>query len=326
MSLPWVEKFRPNRLEDIKGHKDVINVLQKYGGISSMPHLLFYGPPGTGKTSTILAMARESYGKDVKSMVIEINASDDRGIDVIKDRVKNFCQSRSLFGVSSVKLIILDEADALTSDAQSALRRIIEQYTKYVRFCICCNYVGKISPALQSRCTRFRFEGISRESLKQKATEIVLSEKINIENSAIDSIIDLADGDARRVINLLQACHMSSLGNSAVIDCDHVYRSAGAPIPLHISQIVEHLLKESFEVSFKMIRQMVEKYGYSMADIVRCVSMKILEMDEKFDLSIVLSELSNIEMNLSKGGSEILNVGALVSAFHVVDTNLNGNP
>ena len=327
-SLPWVEKFRPDRLQDIKGHQDVIQVLQKYGGIASTPHLLFYGPPGTGKTSTILAMAKQFYGQNIQSMMIEINASDDRGIDIIKDRVKNFCQSRSLFG-SSVKLIILDEADALTSDAQSALRRIIELYTKYVRFCLCCNYVGKITPAIQSRCTRFRFEGISNESLKQKAKEIVMSENIVIEDSAIDSILDLANGDARRVINLLQVCHMATMGSDKKIDSEYVYRSAGAPLPVHISEILENLLNESFEKSFNTIRSLVEKYGYSMAEVISAVSKLVLvvaEENHSFDLSIIFSELSNIEMTLSKGGSEFLSIGAVVSAFHVRDTNLNANP
>ncbi len=132
-----------------------------------LPHLLFYGPPGTGKTSTILACARKLYGKNLSSMVLELNASDDRGINVVRDEIKTFCSTKQLFS-SGFKLVILDEADAMTNVAQNALRRVIEQYTRNVRFCIICNYVGKIIPAIQSRCTRFRFAPLQEAHIQSR--------------------------------------------------------------------------------------------------------------------------------------------------------------
>ncbi|KAJ1829872.1 Subunit of heteropentameric Replication factor C (RF-C), partial [Coemansia sp. RSA 2703] len=138
-NLPWVEKYRPTSLDELVSQSDIVDTLQRFIDDGKLPHLLFYGPPGTGKTTTILAIARKLYGKNMGSMVLELNASDDRGIDVIRDQIKTFASTRTVFS-SGLKLVILDEADAMTTPAQAALRRVIEKYTKNVRFCIICNY------------------------------------------------------------------------------------------------------------------------------------------------------------------------------------------
>ncbi|KAK8791861.1 hypothetical protein WA158_005238 [Blastocystis sp. Blastoise] len=150
--LPWVEKYRPTEFEEIVSHDDILSTINKLIENKKLPHLLFHGPPGTGKTTTILACARKMYGSNYKSMTLELNASDDRGIDVVRDQIKNFAGTQKLFS-SGVKLIILDEADNMTNVAQFALRRIIEKYSQNTRFCLICNYVSNIIPALQSRCT-----------------------------------------------------------------------------------------------------------------------------------------------------------------------------
>ena len=153
--LPWVEKYRPTNLDEVYGQTEIVTILHKFISENKLPHLLFYGPPGTGKTSTIVALAREIYGKNYSNMVLELNASDDRGIDVVRNQIKEFASTRQIFS-KGFKLIILDEADAMTNAAQNALRRIIEKYTKNTRFCILANYSHKLTPALLSRCTRFR--------------------------------------------------------------------------------------------------------------------------------------------------------------------------
>lgn len=151
-NLPWVEKYRPNALKELISHEDIIRTIRKFISQDKLPHLLFYGPPGTGKTSTILACAKEIYKtKEFNSMVLELNASDDRGIGVVRGQILSFASTRTIFN-SGYKLVILDEADSMTNDAQNALRRIIEKFTDNVRFCLICNYLSKIIPAIQSRC------------------------------------------------------------------------------------------------------------------------------------------------------------------------------
>lgn len=212
--------------------------LQQLTDLKRLPHLLLYGPPGTGKTSTVLALARRIYGsKNMRQMVLELNASDDRGIDVVREQIKTFASlfwnvSRAFYlkltvnagtkqifsmakpsdntSIASFKLIILDEADAMTSTAQMALRRIMEKYTANTRFCIIANYTHKLSPALLSRCTRFRFSPLKEPDIRSLVDRVIEEEKVNIQPDAIDSLVTLSKGDMRRALNVLQACHASS--------------------------------------------------------------------------------------------------------------------
>merc|ERR1712106_421120 len=177
-NLPWVEKYRPNALDDLISHEDIISTIRTFISQDKLPHLLFYGPPGTGKTSTILACAKEIYPpKLFNSMVLELNASDDRGIGIVRGQVLNFASTRTIFN-KGYKLIILDEADAMTNDAQNALRRIIEKYTENTRFCIICNYLSKIIPALQSRCTRFRFGPLKQDQMVSRLEYVIAQESV----------------------------------------------------------------------------------------------------------------------------------------------------
>lgn len=313
--LPWVEKYRPKSISEVRGHSDIMAVLTKFGIIPKIPHLLFYGPPGTGKTSTILAMAKEYYGNNFRSMVMEVNASDERGVEVVTGKIRSFVQSRSFSGMR-VKLVILDEADALTAEAQSALRRILEKSTVDARFCMCCNYINNISAPLQSRCTKFRFEGIDRDSLRGMALSICEQENVLMGTGAVDALLDLSKGDARRVINLLQS---ASLGESGEIPAEYLYRLAGSPLPKDIDKVFSVLTEESFQESFGVISAMVKDKGYAVTDIVTCLVPKVLKRFqlETSRLVKLLDEFSNIEYNLSGGGSQKLAVGHLVSAFHL---------
>lgn len=204
----------------MSGHQDILATINKFVDSNRLPHLLLYGPPGTGKTSTVLALARRIYGaENIRQMVLELNASDDRGIDVVREQIKTFASTKQIFslgsssarsGLASFKLIILDEADAMTNTAQMALRRIMEKYTANTRFCIIANYSHKLSPALLSRCTRFRFSPLKERDIRVLVDKVIEEENVKIMPDATDALVRLSRGDMRRALNVLQACHASS--------------------------------------------------------------------------------------------------------------------
>lgn len=207
-SLPWVEKYRPKSMDQLVAHEEIISTINALISANKLPHLLFYGPPGTGKTSTILACAHQMYTKSYSSMVLELNASDDRGIDVVRERIKDFAGTKQMFS-HLPKLIVLDEADAMTNPAQMALRRVMEKFTRNARFCLICNYGNKIIPALQSRCTRFRFAPLSAAQATSRTTEIAEAEGVEYTADGIEACVSLGHGDMRRCLNVLQSTAMS---------------------------------------------------------------------------------------------------------------------
>ena len=223
-TIPWIEKYRPSNIKDIIYHDEIRNTLIKLINNNKFPHTIFFGPPGTGKTSTILACAREIYGESFKSMVLELNGSDDRGIKVIREQIKDFSEYNQLF-CKGIKLVILDEADSMTYDAQFALRRVIENYTYNTRFCLICNYISKLIPALQSRCITFRFSNIDNKNAIIKLKEIVKKEKIKYNNKGLNTIMDITKGDMRQSINLLQSVSMAM----GCINEDNVFKCSGEP-------------------------------------------------------------------------------------------------
>jgi DNA polymerase III delta prime subunit len=202
--LPLVEKYRPSKLDDIISQPNNIAILKEAIHHKQIPHMLFYGPAGTGKTSTILALSKEYYGVHYKEMILELNGSDDRGINIIRSQIKYFSKIKNLTIPDKPKIIILDEADSLTYDAQFALRRVMEKYTTNVRFCLICNYLNKLIPAIQSRCTLFRFSTVKYDQIYQKLVNIVDQEKIKISKKKIGMIIELSAGDFRKNLNYIE--------------------------------------------------------------------------------------------------------------------------
>ena len=215
MSKPWVEKYRPDKISDIISHNDILNTLYSLIKKNSFPHVIFYGPSGPGKTTTILACAKHLYGESFSKMVLELNGSDDRGINVVREQIKDFsCSemfSNSIFNKTNKKhkLVILDEADSMTFDAQFALRRVIENFSMTTRFCLICNYSTKIIPSLQSRCIIFRFSLIPESDHYKHISNIVLKENILIDDETLREIIKLSEGDMRKSLNVLQSLSIS---------------------------------------------------------------------------------------------------------------------
>ncbi|PYH87334.1 subunit of heteropentameric replication factor [Aspergillus ellipticus CBS 707.79] len=337
-NLPWVEKYRPNTLDDVSGHQDILATINKFVEANRLPHLLLYGPPGTGKTSTILALARRIYGtKNMRQMVLELNASDDRGIDVVREQIKTFASTKQIFSMApsaapggslaSYKLIVLDEADAMTSTAQMALRRIMEKYTANTRFCIIANYTHKLSPALLSRCTRFRFSPLKEQDIRVLVDQVVEKEQVNIQPEAVDSLVRLSKGDMRRALNVLQACHASSIPlpmknapkdqprpAAETITNETIYDCIAAPHPSDIEEIMTTLLATSDVTScLNTVNTLKTNKGLALADILAALAEQLQRLEVPAQTRVTwLEGLAEIEWRLAGGGSEVMQTGGLV--------------
>ncbi|KAE8344771.1 hypothetical protein BDV24DRAFT_9625 [Aspergillus arachidicola] len=338
-NLPWVEKYRPNTLDDVSGHKDILATINRFVEANRLPHLLLYGPPGTGKTSTILALARRIYGsKNMRQMVLELNASDDRGIDVVREQIKTFASTKQIFSMApqptsggsslaSYKLIILDEADAMTATAQMALRRIMEKYTANTRFCIIANYTHKLSPALLSRCTRFRFSPLKEQDIRSLVDLVIEKEEVNIQPEAVDSLVKLSKGDMRRALNVLQACHASSIPlpvknapkdqprpEPELITNGTIYDCIAAPHPADIQEIMTTLLATSDVTScLNTVNTLKSNKGLALADILAALGEQLQQLEVPAQTRITwLEGLAEIEFRLAGGGSEAIQTGGLV--------------
>ncbi|KAF9348961.1 Subunit of heteropentameric Replication factor C (RF-C) [Mortierella sp. AD094] len=312
-TLPWVEKYRPVTLDDLVSHEDITSTIERFIDENRLPHMLFYGPPGTGKTSTILACARKLYGPMWKSMTMELNASDDRGIDVVREQIKNFASTKKIFS-SGFKLIILDEADMMTQTAQNALRRVVEKYTRNVRFCIICNYVSKIIPALQSRCTRFRFAPLELSQVDARLDHIVQAESVNITPEGRKALLQLSKGDMRRALNILQACH----AGYEIVDEDAVYNCTGNPHPADIETIVNSMLTEDFTTAYSNISYLKTIKGMALQDILTEVYnyLELVDMPSNSRVYL-LDKMADVEYKLSTGASEKIQLTSLVGSFRI---------
>lgn len=318
-NLPWIEKFRPYNLNDVISNKSIIKTFKKYVETKYLPHILFHGPSGTGKTSTIYACARQLYGEDYEFMVLEINASEERGIEVVRNKIKEFISSKCLFASnqSLFKLVILDEADSMTSDAQSMLRRLIEDFTSNARFCLICNKIKSIDPALQSRCTSFRFAPLSSTDITKKLNEICKTLKIKITDDGIDAILRIARGDMRKVLNILQATSMAY----ETINRQNVEKCMGYPQEGHIRKIYNGSKNKTFNKLLEKTEKIKIKYGYSLLEII--TELHNIVMKEYLNNNIddikfkkLVLKMKDIELNLVSCPSDSLQLPSIVSLFY----------
>jgi len=311
-SLPWVEKYRPKTLEDLVSHEHIISTIEKFIATDHLPHLLFYGPPGTGKTSTILACARQLYKpQHFNSMVLELNASDDRGINVVREQILSFASTRTIFK-AGFKLVILDEADAMTNDAQNALRRVIEKFTENVRFCLICNYLGKITPAIQSRCTRFRFGPLNVRQMMPRLLHVVEQEGVELTEDGREALLTLSGGDMRKVLNVLQSTHLAH----GTVTEDAVYTCVGHPLRSDMKNILNWLLNEDFRTAYSRVQDLKVAKGLALQDIVTELHVFVhrIEFPVAVRLALVRA-LAAAEQRLCGGASERLQLGGLCGAF-----------
>ena len=305
----WTEKYRPRSLDEVKGQDEIVKHLKAFVEQKNMPHLLFTGPPGVGKTASALALAREMYGENWRHNFLELNASDEKGIDVIREKVKEFARTRAI-GEVPFKIIFLDEADAMTRDAQQALRRIMEQYANITRFILSCNYSSKIIEPIQSRCVVFRFKPLAKEYVYQILENIANNEGLELEPGVIDVLYVVSEGDMRRAINLLQAASMYSKKISA----DLIYEVASIAKPKEIKEIIELSMKGMFkEARDKLIDTMI-RYGLAGEDIIKLFSREVQSLDipEKAKLEII-HQIGELEFRMVEGSNPIIQLEALLA-------------
>jgi replication factor C subunit 3/5 len=332
-TLPWIEKYRPDNLDDIISHYDIIRTLKTFMGNRCLPHLLFYGPPGTGKTSVITACARELYGEYFPFMVMELNASDDRGIEVVRTKIKQFVTSHNVFFGKDpnernniFKLVILDETDAMTNDAQAILRKVVEEYTYNTRFCLICNYIQNINPALQSRCTRFRFSPLPEAEIRQKVKIIAKEEDLKITKSGMDTLIKRARGDMRKILNNLQSVSMAY----DVLDEERVNTCFSYPRPVQIKEIITAMIDLPFQEAYERISELKKEMGLSLDDIINEIHDMLLDHILKQDkdkdyktldklnisqMSVILDRMRSIEFNQSTNTTETIQLAGMVGIF-----------
>ena len=310
--LPWVEKYRPKTINEIISHAQNIETIKKLLIGGALPHLLFHGAPGTGKTSTIIALAKEIYGNNVRLMVMKLDASDDRGINSVREDIKGFAEKSNMFQ-KGVRLIILDEADSMTFDAQFALRRIIEKYSVTIRFCLICNYENKIISAIRSRCANFRFSNIDNVHICNKLSQIIKIEKINYESDVINTIATLAKGDLRKAINLLQSISMQT----NFITNKLCYETAGVPSKNEIKDILCTLLNvsDSFDISYKIINKIIKFQGYSLSIVLKEIILELLSEHLSEKMPQIISDLSDLENMVTKSTFGDIYITALVGIF-----------
>ena len=315
---PWVEKYRPKSVDEVAHQDEVVSVLKKcVNNGADLPNLLFYGPPGTGKTSTILALCRELYGRDLyKDRVLELNASDERGISVVRERIKSFAQlsARSLREDGKkcppYKIIILDEADSMTKASQEALRRTMEKQTKTTRFCLICNYVSRIIPPITSRCSQFRFQPLSIENQMGRLQTICDAENVIISPEALKNLVNCTDGDLRKAVTYLQTAY--SLKGSEEIDPECIMEITGVVPDTIVKQFIDSCLSNTFDKVQNSVNHILCE-GHAATQIISQVHDEIVFNPSFTDEQkcVIIEKIAVIDKCLIDGADEYLQLMAL---------------
>ncbi len=311
----WTEKYRPKTLSEIVDQEHVIKRLKAFVEEKNIPNLLFAGPPGTGKTTTAIALARDLYGEEWRHNFLELNASDERGIDVVRGKIKDFARTKPMN--VDFKIIFLDEADALTQDAQQALRRTMEKYANITRFILSCNYSSKIISPIQSRCAVFRFKPLPDDAAKGLLKRIAEKEGVEVNDKALDALINLSEGDLRKAINILQSLAILH----KAINEDAVYELAASLKPKEVEEIITLAMNGKFtEAREKLLRLMAYR-GMSGSDVIRDfhAAVRNLDIDEKLKIKLI-DKLAEYEFRISEGASEDVQIEAMLAQFALISS------
>jgi len=307
----WIEKYRPVRLADIVGQDDIVERLTSYVRTKNLPHLLFTGTAGVGKTTAAVTLAREIFGDSWQMNFRELNASDERGIDVVRNQIKQFARTTPL-GDASFKILFLDEADALTPDAQAALRRTMESYAQTCRFILSCNYSSKIIDPIQSRCAIYRFKPLSPEAIAEEIRRIARRENLTIGPDAMDAIIYIAHGDMRKAINALQGAAILS----RKIDGSMVYAITSTAKPDEIEELLGLALSGDFDGAEALLSRLMHERGIAPNELINQCYRALLrrDMDRKLKVRLI-DHLGETDFRLSEGADSDIQMEALLARF-----------
>ncbi|KYK28170.1 Replication factor C small subunit [Thermoplasmatales archaeon SG8-52-1] len=307
----WIEKYRPKILDEVVGQDEIIERLKAYVKTKNVPHLMFAGPAGTGKTTSAIALAKELYKDSWKQNFIELNASDERGIAIIRGKIKDFARTAPI-GNADFKIIFLDEADSLTSDAQSALRRTIEKYTRICRFILSVNYSSKIIEPIQSRCSVFRFSSVKEDDIKKYMRKIATAEKLQITEDGLETLIFISRGDLRKAINVLQV----GASVNKKITAELLYETSATAKPEDVKELINIALSGNFMAARTKLYDLLIKYGLSGEDIIKQIHQNIFDLAIPDESKVKLIEKSGeTEFRLIEGSNAHIQLEALLAQF-----------
>ena len=310
----WIEKYRPESLDGVVGHEHIVGRLKRYVELDDLSHLMFAGPAGTGKTASAVSIAKELYGDDWQDNFLELNASDERGIDVVRDRIKSF--ARSSFGGYDYRVIFLDEADALTSDAQSALRRTMEQFSNNTRFILSCNYSSQIIDPIQSRCAVFRFSPLDDDSVATRIREIADLEGVELTDDGVDALVYAAGGDMRKAINALQAAAVVG----EVVDEETVFSITSTARPEEVREMVERALDGDFAASRAKLDELITDKGLAGGDLIDQLHRSVWDFDLDEAAAVrLLDRVGEADYRITVGANEQIQLEALLASLALDD-------